>query len=57
MSVGSVVATGMWLLASLGFSRYVDTFGRYSRTYGVLASVAILMLWERKLTRARNAWA
>jgi membrane protein len=45
VSVGSVVATAMWLLASLGFSLYVDNFGRYSQTYGALAGVAILMLW------------
>jgi membrane protein len=45
VSVGSVVATAVWLLASLGFSLYVDNFGRYSRTYGALAGVAILMLW------------
>lgn len=45
VSVGSVVATVVWLLASLGFSLYVDNFGRYSQTYGALAGVAILMLW------------
>jgi membrane protein len=45
VSVGSVVATAAWLLASLGFSLYVDNFGRYSRTYGALAGVAVLMLW------------
>lgn len=45
VSVGSVVATVAWLLASFGFSVYVDNFGRYSRTYGALAGVAILMLW------------
>ena len=45
VSVGSVVATATWMLASLGFSLYVDNFGRYSSTYGSLAGVAVLMLW------------
>lgn len=45
VSVGSVAATAVWLLASVGFSLYVDNFGRYSRTYGALAGVAVLMLW------------
>ncbi|MEU0315933.1 YihY/virulence factor BrkB family protein [Nocardioides sp. NPDC006273] len=45
VSVGSVSATAVWLLASIGFSLYVDNFGRYGRTYGALAGVAILMLW------------
>lgn len=45
VSVGSVVATAVWLVGSLGFSLYVDNFGRYTRTYGALAGVAVLMLW------------
>lgn len=45
VSVGSIVATAVWLLASIGFSLYVDHVGRYSSTYGSLAGVAILMLW------------
>lgn len=45
VSPGSLLATALWLLASGGFAFYVDTFGRYGRTYGAVAGVAILMLW------------
>lgn len=45
VSVGATVATVIWLVASVGFSVYVDNFGSYSKTYGALAGVAVLMLW------------
>lgn len=45
VSVGAAVATVIWVVASVGFSLYVDNFGSYSQTYGALAGVAVLMLW------------
>jgi membrane protein len=45
VSTGAVVATVIWLLASIGFSIYVQTFGNYAKTYGGLAAAVILMLW------------
>ena len=42
---GSVVATLLWILISLGFRFYVTNFGSYNETYGAIAGVAILMLW------------
>lgn len=45
LSLGSVVATVLWLAASYGFSVYVDSFGSYGRTYGGVAGVAVLLLW------------
>ena len=45
VSVGAAVATVIWLIASIGFSLYVETFGNYAKTYGSLAAVVVLMLW------------
>jgi len=45
VSVGAVVALVLWLLGSVGFSFYVDNFGKYNQTYGALAAVIILLLW------------
>jgi membrane protein len=45
VSVGAVVATVVWVLASLGFSLYVDNFGSYNKTYGAMAGVVVLLLW------------
>ncbi|CAN5779412.1 YihY/virulence factor BrkB family protein [soil metagenome] len=44
-SVGAVVATVIWVIASVGFSLYVDNFGSYGKTYGALAGVIVLLLW------------
>ncbi len=42
---GAILATGLWLLASVGFSIYVQVAGNFAETYGALAGVIVLMLW------------
>jgi membrane protein len=42
---GNVTAVVLWLVASLGFSLYVSSFGSYNKTYGALAAVIVLLMW------------
>lgn len=42
---GSVIGVAIWLLVSLGFRAYLHFFNSYSKTYGSLGAVIILMLW------------
>ncbi|MGC1179923.1 MAG: YihY/virulence factor BrkB family protein [Methyloceanibacter sp.] len=45
VSVGSLFATTVWLLASALFSLFVSNFAHYDRTYGSLGAVIILLFW------------
>ena len=45
VSWGSGIATLLWILASIGFSIYANSFGNYNKTYGALAGIIILMFW------------
>jgi membrane protein len=45
VSWGAILATVLWIGASLLFSIYVSNFGSYNETYGALAAVMILLLW------------
>jgi len=42
---GSVTGVIIWLVASIGFSIYVRSFGTFDVTYGTLGGVIILLLW------------
>jgi membrane protein len=42
---GSLVATTLWVLTSVGFRFYVSNFGSYNATYGVIGAVIVLLTW------------
>jgi membrane protein len=45
VSPGALLATAVWLVASIGFSIYTANFGSYNETYGALGAIVVLMLW------------
>jgi membrane protein len=45
VTAGSVVATVGWLIVSALFAVYAANFASYSKTYGALASIVVLLLW------------
>jgi membrane protein len=42
---GSVLATVLWIVASLAFRFYVANFASYNETYGAIGGVMVLLLW------------
>jgi membrane protein len=42
---GAVVATIGWLIVSALFAVYTANFASYSKTYGALASIIVILLW------------
>ncbi|MGW0791442.1 YihY/virulence factor BrkB family protein [Streptomyces sp. NPDC002911] len=45
VSLGSLLALLIWLVASAAFAFYVANFGSYNKTYGALAGVIIFLVW------------
>jgi membrane protein len=45
LTPGSIIATLLWLVATLGFGFYVSNFGSYNATYGSLGAVVVLLMW------------
>ena len=42
---GAVLGVALWLLVSFTFRLYLHFFDSYSKTYGALGAVIVLMLW------------
>jgi membrane protein len=42
---GTLVATGLWALSSMGLSWYTANFDSYNETYGSLGVVIVVLLW------------
>lgn len=45
VTTGAVIATVVWIIASVGFSIYVSNFASYGETYGAIGAIIVLMLW------------
>ena len=45
LTPGSLLATMLWLVGSLGFRFYVVNFGSYNETYGAIGGIMVLLLW------------
>ena len=45
LTPGSLLAIGVWVLASLGFAFYVANFASYNKVYGSLAAVIVFLIW------------
>lgn len=46
LSPGAMLAVAIWLIASYGFSLYVQRFANYSATYGSLGGIVVLLLYS-----------
>jgi membrane protein len=44
-SPGSSLATLLFILTSLGFSAYVNSYGQYNKLYGSLGTLMVILLW------------
>lgn len=42
---GALFTTVVWILGTIGFGFYVSNFANYSKTYGSIGGVIVLMLW------------
>ena len=45
LTPGAVIATILWVGASIGFGFYVSNFASYNETFGTLGGVIVLLMW------------
>ena len=45
ISPGSILATGLFILTSLGFSAYINNFGQYNKLYGSIGTLMVILVW------------
>jgi membrane protein len=45
ISPGSIVATILFIITSLGFSAYVNHFGQYNKLYGWIGTFIVILVW------------
>jgi membrane protein len=45
LAPGTLIAATLWLVASVGFSIYVQNFASYDATFGSIAGVIVLLMW------------
>jgi membrane protein len=45
VSPGSILATALFILTSIGFSAYVNNFGQYNKLYGSIGTLIVILLW------------
>jgi len=44
-SPGSIIATLLFILSSMGFSAYVNNFGQYNKLYGSIGTLMVILIW------------
>jgi membrane protein len=45
LSPGSILATGLAVLTSLGFTFYINNFSSYNSVYGSIGTLIVVMIW------------
>jgi membrane protein len=45
LSPGSILATGLAILTSFGFTFYINHFASYNKVYGSIGAIIVVMLW------------